>query len=695
MHEDASEAEARQKNVHAMFGASKQNLRADHRTSMRFDGCFGPQTSSQEVYTEGGIASIVQRVCTGYAATIFAYGQTGAGKSFSLLGQHSKKLQADQGGIIGLATSQILGTLMEHPESSVHATFSEIYAERVYDLFDACSPPAPLRVRSGAVNSFYVEGLAQRPINDLAGLLALVDKGLTNVRVGSHSLNAESNRSHRVLTLHVKTVDETGPQRYGKLVLVDLAGSEDVRTTGSSGVMLKEASNINKSLFCLGKVISSMSRRAQNRSGGGNIVPYRDSVLTKLLADSLGGSSLCLILACVSPSSQHHEETQRTLAFACRARSIKNEPVVVMDPQDKLIADLKAEIQSLRTENATLKQNNSFLPGTSLDGSDSVPMTGLPQRNHQGEAGAFTLASSAEGDRQFESEGQAEFKRPSPIACTDSVSSGSRGFGPGSSLLQDFDATAYTLPAGDSNLGSTPTRPMSPYSSLLQVGGLGSPPGSRVPVPKQKRTNPMLARQRHTLPNSAPPHKPRNSRSKPPAKKHGSKPGRAVSARRKRKPQAIPTKRQPPSEWAQKMVANAAAGWGSAKLTDHIALDASAMSGGGGGDPKAFDDWESRMISNWEKSYKQVMTDFQEDTPSAQRHRRQAPNVTRKQAQDPRESRYRNDVKGVGEGWNSSCLLYTSDAADEEDSVDLGGRRIIKKKKKKVKREDRENGIRT
>eukprot|EP00656_Telonema_subtile_P024361 TRINITY_DN2649_c0_g1_i7.p1 TRINITY_DN2649_c0_g1~~TRINITY_DN2649_c0_g1_i7.p1 ORF type:complete len:875 (-),score=200.16 TRINITY_DN2649_c0_g1_i7:159-2783(-) len=735
IYEDATQTEARRNTIHSKFHATEQALRADHRTSMRFDACFSSQASTDQVFREGGVQAIVQSVCEGYAATVFAYGQTGAGKTHSMLGNDSEQLRSARSGIIALAADELINFTAGQEGSSVYLTFCEIYAERVYDLLDACSPPAPLKVRSGAANSFYVEGLAERPTASVSAVMSLVDSGLQNARVGSHALNSESNRSHRILTLHVHTQDDTGAARYGKLVLVDLAGSEDVRVTGSSGVMLKEASNINKSLFTLGKVISTMARKAQKRGGGSNIVPYRDSMLTKLLADSLGGASMCLILACVSPSSRHNEETQRTLGFACRARSIKNEPVVVMDPQDKLIADLKAEIQMLRTENATLKRTPQaapapVLPAASLSHSISVSTqfqreleeerqrhldlqsalfqpkmshpkltqsfhmeseepTDVEQHHAQHSPVQHTLPSyaptvphsrasqhSTAGSTQstqhtmpayaptapahHREEGHTMNNRPAPV-LTSKQPHASTGFGPDSSLLRDFDMGAYTLDYTNLPSGAqeSPTRPLSPFSALQQLTS---------PVrPAAQKTNPMLARQRRTLPSSAPEQSPYglNGKGKKPARRSASGKGtktRATSARRTRKRCQSQNQSQPqnqPSEWARAMVSNVASGWSQKKQpTDHVALDAS-----GGGNAKAFDDWESRMLSNWENAYKEVLDDFNHEANKGS-GRRKPPVKPLKGAREPK-GRYNEAAKGVGSGWNSSVDLGRFNTPDK------------------------------
>ena len=178
-------------------------------------------------------------------------------------------------------------------------------------------------------------------------------EGTRNRHVGAHTINRDSSRSHSLLMLYIDStrVDpETGEQvrQLGKLAFVDLAGSERLKSSGSSGEMVKETGQINKSLFTLGKVIASLDK-------GEAFVPYRDSKLTKLLMDSLGGSSTCIMVACCSPSQRYIEETLSTLSYASRALNITNTPVVQLEPTQQLIQKLRSENHELRAENAQLR----------------------------------------------------------------------------------------------------------------------------------------------------------------------------------------------------------------------------------------------------------------------------------------------------------------------------------------------------
>lgn len=266
----------------------------------------------------------------------------------------------------------------------------EIYNEVVTDLMSpAAQQSRSLPVRHDKSRGFYVEGLAQHQVQGLPQALGHMHSALLRRHVGSHKLNPNSTRSHCIMTLHIESTnaeqdrlarqqssagaasrpstgaattaaDSQAPlapgRKFGKLVLVDLAGSERLKETGQTAESaLREAANINRSLFALGKVLSALSTR---RRGGGaedpSFVPYRDSKLTQLLYDGLKGTGRVLMVACCAPTKLHIDETLNTLHFAQTALHIRSEPVVVLDPHDQLVWDLKSTIVQLRAENRKL-----------------------------------------------------------------------------------------------------------------------------------------------------------------------------------------------------------------------------------------------------------------------------------------------------------------------------------------------------
>ena len=218
-------------------------------------------------------------------------------------------------------------------------------------------------------NGFFVQDLFVVECENTSDVMAVVKEGHRNRRVGSHELNMDSSRSHSLLTLHLESesIDSDDGHtmvKFGKMVFVDLAGSERLKQTQSDGVTLKETGNINQSLFTLGKVISALgSVKHKNKSKDSKFVPYRDSKLTKLLMDSLGGSCLTLMVACCSPSEAYLEETLSTLNYATRARNIQNRPMIQMDQKEQLIFNLRQEVKLLRLENDFLRQQLSIHNG--------------------------------------------------------------------------------------------------------------------------------------------------------------------------------------------------------------------------------------------------------------------------------------------------------------------------------------------
>jgi kinesin family protein 12 len=238
----------------------------------------------------------------------------------------------------------------------VKASFMEIYNEQVRDILNPSS--GILHTRWNVKNGFFVEDLMVVECANVDDLVAVLHEGMKNRRTGSHELNKDSSRSHSILTVYIISEQEQQGQmvrKYGKVSFVDLAGSERLKESKSHGDMVKETGNINRSLFVLGKVISGLSDRKNKQP----YIPYRDSKLTMLLMDSLGGTSLALMIACISPSYVYIEETLSTLNYATRTMNIKNRPVVQMDPKEQIIFNLNRENELLRMENAYLREQLS------------------------------------------------------------------------------------------------------------------------------------------------------------------------------------------------------------------------------------------------------------------------------------------------------------------------------------------------
>ncbi|KAF8767947.1 Kinesin-like protein KIF12 like protein [Argiope bruennichi] len=297
-----------------------------------------------------------------FACTVLAYGQTGAGKTYTLTGPQSDDLLRPgvrpSPGVVHMAFAYLFNQIKQRKdiEYIVQASYMEIYKEQVLDLLNPSTKP--LAVRWSKEKGFYAENLFSVECEDAGDLEGVLDEGRKNRQVRAHNMNEHSSRSHTILilTLTSEVRDSEDPthyiRRYGKLFLVDLAGSEKTKKTNSRGETLKEANNINKSLLVLGNCISALADPRKRSSH----IPYRDSTLTKLLADSLGGSGLALMIACVSPSRVNIAETLNTLRYASRAKRIKTKPMVRMDPREQLIISLKREVRVLRMENSFLRQ---------------------------------------------------------------------------------------------------------------------------------------------------------------------------------------------------------------------------------------------------------------------------------------------------------------------------------------------------
>lgn len=232
----------------------------------------------------------------------------------------------------------------------VKASFLEIYNENLIDLLN---PNGNLNCRWNAKSGFFVEDLMLVDCSSIEDVLVVLQQGIKHRKIGSHELNKDSSRSHSILTLYIiseEIKNEQSIKKYGKIIFVDLAGSERLKESLSKGDMVKETQLINKSLFTLGKVISLLSDKKNN-----SYIPYRDSKLTMLLMDALGGKSKTLMISCISPSDKYFDETLNTLNYATRTMNIKNKPVIQMDEKEQELMNLIRENELLRAENKYLK----------------------------------------------------------------------------------------------------------------------------------------------------------------------------------------------------------------------------------------------------------------------------------------------------------------------------------------------------
>jgi len=291
-----------------------------------FDHSFDPNTS-QEVIFDVIARPIVEDVLKGVNGTVFAYGQTGTGKTYTMgILQTITGANSKDAGVVPRALQQIFNHRVESGLSmEVTMSFIQIYCETIQDLLAPGNfsgeneAVGNLQIREDPGKGFYVKGLTEYKITSYSEAEGLINLGLENRAMAPTLMNTTSSRSHTVLTVKVVFAG-TSLKRSGKLLLVDLAGSERIRRTTSSGVRLSEARSINASLSALGNVIAALA--VDNKH-----VPFRDSKLTRLLQDSLGGSASTALIATVGPAPINEAESLSTLMFASRCMHVKSQPV--------------------------------------------------------------------------------------------------------------------------------------------------------------------------------------------------------------------------------------------------------------------------------------------------------------------------------------------------------------------------------
>lgn len=335
-----------------------------------YDHVFGQEANQSDVYA-GVVEPIVDEVLQGYNCTVFAYGQTGTGKTHTMEGRRddgiigmTERRLPDNAGIIPRSVKQIFDHLRSiTDEHTVRVSHLEIYNEHLSDLLgpDEDEASDTLRVYEDSSKGTFVQGLDEVLVRNEEEIFAVLDKSANKRRTAETLMNKYSSRSHSVftITIHIKESTPEGADllKVGKLNLVDLAGSENVGRSGAVKGRAREAGNINQSLLTLGRVITSLVEKHPH-------VPYRDSKLTRLLQESLGGRNKTCIIATVTPGSSSSEETASTLEYAHRAKSIKNRPTVnQMIAKHVLLKEYTDEITKIRRElDACRAKNGIYLP---------------------------------------------------------------------------------------------------------------------------------------------------------------------------------------------------------------------------------------------------------------------------------------------------------------------------------------------
>ncbi|OCT65724.1 hypothetical protein XELAEV_18041964mg [Xenopus laevis] len=354
------------------FVPGEQQVIVGTEKSFTYDYVFDPSAEQEEVYNSA-VAPLIKGLFKGYNATVLAYGQTGSGKTYSMGGAYTHNQENEPTvGVIPRTVIALFREIHQRPEweFNLKVSYLEIYNEEILDLLYAARDKTnTISIREDPKEGIKICGLTERDVKTALDTLSCLEQGNSSRTVASTAMNSQSSRSHAIFTISIeqrKEGDKNNSFR-SKLHLVDLAGSERQKKTKAEGDRLKEGISINRGLLCLGNVISALG----DESKKGGFVPYRDSKLTRLLQDSLGGNSHTLMIACVSPADSNMEETLNTLRYADRARKIKNKPIVNTDPQAAELQRLKLQVQELQVlllqaHGGTLPVLNSMEPSENL-----------------------------------------------------------------------------------------------------------------------------------------------------------------------------------------------------------------------------------------------------------------------------------------------------------------------------------------
>ncbi|XP_040089422.1 kinesin-like protein KIF21A isoform X17 [Oryx dammah] len=349
-----------------------------------FDYVFDIDSQQEQIYTQC-IEKLIEGCFEGYNATVFAYGQTGAGKTYTMGTGFDVNIIEEEQGIISRAVKHLFKSIEEKkhtsiknglppPDFKVNAQFLELYNEEVLDLFDttrdidAKTKKSNIKIHEDSAGGIYTVGVTTRTVNTESEMMQCLKLGALSRTTASTQMNVQSSRSHAIFTIHLcqtrmcpqidaesatdnKVISESSQMNEfetltAKFHFVDLAGSERLKRTGATGERAKEGISINCGLLALGNVISALGDKSKRATH----VPYRDSKLTRLLQDSLGGNSQTIMIACVSPSDRDFMETLNTLKYANRARNIKNKVMVNQDRASQQINALRSEITRLQME---------------------------------------------------------------------------------------------------------------------------------------------------------------------------------------------------------------------------------------------------------------------------------------------------------------------------------------------------------
>nr|CAD7407179.1 unnamed protein product [Timema cristinae] len=358
-----------------------------HSKTFSFDRVFDPSSKQMDVY-KTVLNPLIDEVLAGYNCTVFAYGQTGTGKTYTMEGERTNDpaipWDADPlSGLIPRSLSHLFDELRRlQAEFTVRVSYLELYNEELIDLLSTSNDPSKINLYEDPLKkgSVIVSGLEEVTVHTKNEIYNIMEKGSMKRQTASTLMNAQSSRSHTVfsITVHIKenSIDGEELLKTGKLNLVDLAGSENIGRSGAENKRAREAGNINQSLLTLGRVITSLVERTPH-------IPYRESKLTRLLQESLGGRTKTSIIATVSPAVINLEETLSTLEYAHRARNITNRPEINQKLSKKTLIKVETNRGALLPlTDASKRSVSSFYP-PQIGRSGAL---GLPPSGHEGSA---------------------------------------------------------------------------------------------------------------------------------------------------------------------------------------------------------------------------------------------------------------------------------------------------------------------
>jgi len=422
---------------------------AGPNNSFSYDHVFGGLGKRSDLLYDECVAPLVDGLFSGYNATVFAYGQTGSGKTYTMGSAFPQTCSNDERGVIPKAMEAIfsrIASTSSSKEFTIKVGFVEIHKEEIKDLLCVrTSSSATVHIREVPGGGIVLAGAHEVEVSNQAEMIAVLERGTCLRATGATGMNQRSSRSHAIFTITLeqrsvsvstddrqqrsrKNSDDTEANESdeddlddlddlddgylcAKMHLVDLAGSERVKRTKTEGQRLQEGIKINKGLLALGNVINALSENKQH-------VPYRDSKLTRMLQDSLGGNSKTLMIACVSPADVNMEESINSLRYASRARAIKNKPVVNRDPVAAQIASLRQQLALARAENTDLRRQLGISPTENLQDQQSLDDMKLALDSTRGQLAQLTrdlgLAKKANDELKKDLQEQAEERL---IAC--------------------------------------------------------------------------------------------------------------------------------------------------------------------------------------------------------------------------------------------------------------------------------------